>query len=94
MKDPFHNSRAREVGPCLVSGRCTNSTGTQHSFLVDAASEAELRDHMLARGWYVVRVEDPWLVTPAGMFPANDPPTEQRRPPELTSKQSESQLLK
>ena len=94
MRDPDHSPGNRETGPCLVSGRCTNSTGSQHSFLVEAANEAELRDQMLSRGWYVVRVEDPWLVTPAGMFRANDPPNEQRRPPELTSGQSESELLK
>jgi hypothetical protein len=42
-KNPAHNPRAKQTGPCPFSDECTDVTGEHHTFLTNAAGLAELR---------------------------------------------------
>lgn len=42
-KNPAHDPRAKQTGPCPFSDSCTDVTGEHHTFLTNAAGLAELR---------------------------------------------------
>lgn len=59
-KNPNHDPRNKQTGPCPVSGQpCDDVTGEHHSFLMGTSSTitvAEIRA-IYAKTWHVTRVE-------------------------------------
>lgn len=52
-KNPAHDPRAKQTGPCRYSDECTDVTGEHHSFLI----KADGLDTLRTSGVHITRVE-------------------------------------
>jgi hypothetical protein len=55
-KNPSHDPQNKVTGECLSSQYCTDVTGEHHSFVIEAATLAEVEERLSS--YHITRIEE------------------------------------